>query len=759
MEVILDKPFKVKFKVLSVFSHDMNIRGCSIKVEDYSDYEGRFPKDIHSLFGPFIDIAIGSIYMGEVVIKKSKSGHYLKMLSIPFVCLPETHSTLVKFLDKNIKGVGRKTLEKAVNTLGVDFVSKMKDNPTLLEGIVKTAQANKIYKWCCDNVYIEELFLFLESLKLPSRLAFKIYQYHGINALNNLKKNPYLLSSFDRSDDDVLGISFKEADTIAYRYQTIKWSSPERLRALIYAFINYASVYRGDTCVLKSDLIAGLNDFMYTHGVFPKSEYDNFNVQCSVGFDKATISKEVNLMIFERRLYVYVNKNEKGQEYLYLDGHFKNEVGIAKLINKLTSCKHGSFLSKKQIRSYFEDRNLSLSEEQKASVFTIFSNNLSILTGGPGTGKTFTTKTVVDLFRHYNPNSEIRLLAPTGKASSRMKEVIGLDASTIHSALKIFKGAKSINASNSSLYADLLIVDEFSMVDSALCFQLLHSISPSTIVVFVGDVDQLPSVGAGAVLHNLIGCGKVPVCNLTQIFRQAQDSEIVMNAHKIKTANKEEINSLSVGKSDFYFIESKSELQIQEYIVQSMERLVNKGYKLEEIMLLTPMHKTTNGTIELNSLLQGKFNPNGKTFKDKSYGFRVGDRVICIVNDNETEVRNGDLGYIRDLTEDENGKKGMYIEFDNYEELYFYPAQRFDEIKLAYAITIHKSQGSEAKVVLTPFSKQHRVMLNSRLIYTGVTRAKSLFIGIGNYQLLKDSSCIKEEVTRLTNLKDMILED
>jgi exodeoxyribonuclease V alpha subunit len=415
------------------------------------------------------------------------------------------------------------------------------------------------------------------------------------------------------------------------------------------------------------------------------------------------------------------------------------------------------------IKDYQVRSKIVLAEGQREAIRKLFTENLLILTGGPGCGKTASVKAVIDVYQRLNPVASIALAAPTGRASRKLTEVTGLDAATIHRLINFRPGEEPEFNESNPLEADLLIVDEISMMDIQLADLLFRAINPhQTKVLLVGDQDQLPSVNPGNVLKDMLDAG-VPHVRLTEVFRQAQNSQIVTNAHRI---NKGESIVIDPAKQDFYFIQREKPEEIAATIRNSVVRFTQLGYTAADILVLSPMKKGPIGTEELNRVLQETLNPSAPHKEEIAVGktvFRVGDKIIQTKNNYAKEVFNGDIGTIDriDYLLDKEGQvtveKGLYCTING--QVVTYTKEELHELQLAYSITIHKSQGGQAPIVIIPVSTSHYIMLARNLIYTGITRAESKVVLVGTKKALQIAIKNNKIVARNTRLTKRIVED
>lgn len=624
-----------------------------------------------------------------------------------------------------IKGIGAKTAKKIVDQFGKDALDVIQYNPHMLmkiEGIGQ-AKANMIAEAFQKQRELREVMLFLQQFGVTPNYAVKIYKRYGDEAIGRIKENPYRLA------DDIIGIGFKMADTIAKR-MGIDPQSPYRVMCGIKYMLGQYSL-EGHTYMQREELIGSTAKMLEVHQNLVEEGITNL----ALNYDIQLENLEGEIVVFGMPYYyaeLYVCKKlvELGQ------GEIDN------LTDGLTA----------EIDSLEKNSGIELAENQRTAIEAACKNGVLVITGGPGTGKTTTINSIIKIFE--NQNLTMALAAPTGRAAKRMSEATGREAKTIHRLLEYSFGEDDAamgftKNEEEPLPVDVVIIDEMSMVDILLMKALMKAITPGTKVILVGDVDQLPSVGPGNVLRDIIDSQIIPVVKLDQIFRQAQESMIIVNAHRINKGQYPHINSKD---KDFYFIGKKSQEQIAETIKGlCKERLpkYNNFDPIKDIQVLTPMKKGQVGMYQMNNELQEILNPphiskEEKEMKDKR--FRVGDKVMQMKNnynlkwkkvEDETEgegVFNGDFGYIQQIDHEE---REMVVLFDE-EKLVKYDFSQLEELELAYCITIHKSQGSEFPVVVMPVCWGPPMLLTRNLLYTAVTRAKELVVLVGIEGNLKE---------------------
>lgn len=668
--------------------------------------------------------------------------------------LPTSKEGIEKYLSSGIiQGIGPVTAKKIVNKFGEDTLNILDNNIERLkeiEGIGKKKLETIIdsYK---EQRELKNITIFLQTHGLSVNQCLKIYKKYGASSVDTVKNNPYILC------DEITGIGFKTSDKIA-RSLGIEIDSPFRIQSGIRYVINEFCA-NGHTFMPKDELI--------------KEACNALTVSMDI------IEENIKNAALDRKI-----KLEKinGKEGIFTIPNYYCELGITNRILTLAISNFQDInVDVDHLILQFEKKNdIIFAESQKDAIISAFQNGIEIITGGPGTGKTTIIKCIIEIFETCG--LKVLLGAPTGRAAKRMSESTGKEATTIHRMLDmgVFEKEESVFVTNSdehSLEADVVIIDEASMIDITLMNALLKSIKVGTRLIIVGDVDQLPSVGAGNVLNDFIESGFTKVVRLKEIFRQGKESMIVVNAHKI---NKGEMPKLNEKGTDFFFIRN----DIQEGILNTIIDLINTRLpkfnsnwdKLKSIQVLVPMKKGVLGVSNLNEKIQNVLNPKASYKKEKEFRsmvFREGDKVMQIKNNYSLKwtriagkgehegsgVFNGDMGFIENI--DIEGKK-LSIIFDD-ERRVVYDFMYLDELDLAYAITIHKSQGSEFPVVIIPAYMGAPLLMNRNLLYTGITRAKEMVVVVGIPKALKymvDNTRSMERYSSLNwRIKEVISND
>ena len=647
--------------------------------------------------------------------------------------MPKTLDSLEKYLSNGtIKGIGPATAKKIVATFGEDTINVFKFEPeklTQIKGITKE-KAIEMAQCFVENWELWQIVGFLDNFGISPANAKTIYKKLGTQTIDEIESNPYILI------DLVKGVDFAKLDKYALE-NGFEINNYKRIKCGIkYSLVKIT--YNGHCCTLEANLIKYVKELL-------KVEDDDIE-HCLIDLN---VKEEI---VIEKR---------EDENWVYSKEIYDAEANIASKLILLDSTQNikriDSFDS--ELEKIEKAGNINLSTKQEEAIQAINSNNVVIITGGPGTGKTTIIKNVIDIYKSHG--KKVVLCAPTGRAAKRMTEMTGEEAKTLHRLLEIGKIEKAneftiMNYEVAPIDADVIIVDEASMVDIYLMNYLLNGIYQGTKLILVGDTDQLPSVGPGSVLKDIINSERIKTIFLDEIFRQAAQSKIIVNSHKVNDGEyfleKEEQEGL---KDDFFYIKEKSQdIMLDQIISLCKGRLKNFGdYDfLENIQILSPTKKGLLGTKELNKRLQEELNPSNDEKKEKKVGeviFREGDRVMQVKNnydiywekgntrsityENGTGIFNGELGKILKI---DFLNKQIKILFDDEKEAW-YAFSDMDQIEHAYAITVHKAQGSEFDVVIMVVTQSSAMLLTRNLLYTGLTRAKKLLILIGNDNVVK----------------------
>lgn len=653
-----------------------------------------------TLTGSLLDVPVGSVLLvdGDWRVDP-KYGQQFVAQSWTEV-MPATIYGIEKYLGSGlIKGIGPVYAKAIVSKFGLETIDVIENDIERLLEVPRLGKKRmeKIRESWEKQKDIKEVMLFLQGHGVSTAFAAKIYRKYEKESIAKVKENPYQLA------DDIWGIGFKTADGIASKMGYEK-NDPRRCR---------------------SGILYTLNELAEEGHVFAELEQ---LVEAAVKLLEADASpvRAALAKMIEAKDVVADN------EVIYLPPFYYAENGSAKRLQTLlstSSLMDASIAAEPETGYGTKPGGIIYDEVQQAAIGKALESKVMVLTGGPGTGKTTTTQGIIVAFK--SRGMRILLAAPTGRAAKRMTEATGMEAKTIHRLLEYNPMDGYKRNEENPLEGDALIVDECSMIDILLFYNLMKAVPENMRLVLVGDIDQLPSVGAGNVLRDIIDSHKIPVVRLTRIFRQAQSSRIVMNAHAINAGQFPNIkNGLD---TDFFFINQEDADEIFKLIIGLVRDRLSRRYGMppKEIQVLTPMQRGTVGASNLNIELQNALNPSGPSLARGGYTFRQGDKVMQIRNNYDKNVFNGDIGYI---TAVDTNERTLTVTFDS--RLVEYDITELDELTLAYAVTIHKSQGSEFPIVVMPVTMKHFVMLQRNLIYTGITRAKKICVLVGTTKAL-----------------------
>lgn len=653
---------------------------------------------------------------------------------------PETDKGMIEFIVRFAKGVGRVSAKRIVETFKEDTFNVIMNNPEELlkvKGITEK-RAESIHKSISQCKDYEDVALFLIPLGFSHSDVVKIYEKFGYGAIDKIKTNPYILYKFNK-------IEFLVIDKAAERLG-LKPNNQERIKEGIMYYINTQMKNRGDLFVYKSDIINNLSSFLEVYGAFKET----------ITLSEDEIKLALKSLNINKRIKEDIDNNDN--KVIYVPFYKFIEDEIVRLLKQMVNMQLPYLCYKKDIdnfiKNYEQKNKITLAEKQKEALYMVTSNKISILSGGPGTGKTQTINAVIELYKSVNANSIIELAAPTGRAAKRMTELTGMEAKTIHRLI----GLNSFQEEKSQLNeigADFLIIDEASMIDAYVFYNLLSVIPEKTRLLIVGDYQQLPSVGPGLILRDLIDSNMIKTTILNEVFRQAKNSQIVTNAHKIIGGNKN--ISLDIKKGDFYFIDELMVNKINDKILKSIYRLLQLGYSMDEIQVLSVMNKGDLGVVQLNKNIQRMFNPAKKGKPEVKVGveraFRLGDKVMQTENNYDLEVFNGEVGKIIGVKNDPI--RELIVDFGD--KIITYKDDAIHELTLAYAITVHKSQGSEFDIIIMPIHKSLNILLNRNIIYTAWTRAKKKVVCIGDREELNRGIDKIDNTIRNSQIKNKLI--
>lgn len=632
--------------------------------------------------------------------------------------MPKTTAGLKGYLASGlIKGIGPATADKIVDHFGLDTLDIIENEPHRLQevdsiGAKKAAGIIDSYKQYKD---VQNVLIFLQGYGVSVGQAMRLYRRYGSDTIKQVQENPY------RMAEDIFGVGFKTADKIA-RQLGLPEDAPQRIQASISYTLSRAAE-QGHVYLPRELLFERIKELLNDTGDTLSESY---------------LEEQLRQMIEEKRLFSEI---QESGEAVYYAPFYQAEQGCARLLLELESkVSPYSQIEMNQVLGKIQHDASHLTEEQLQVLEEALQNGVLVVTGGPGTGKTTTIKALLTTFQSMR--QKVLLAAPTGRAAKRVTEATGEEASTIHRLLEYSysegEGFRFQRNEDNPVEAQVVIIDEASMVDLLLMYNLLKALPAGCRLIMVGDVDQLPAVGAGNVLRDLISSGNIPCFRLNYIFRQARESLIVVNAHRV---NQGEMPYLNVKNKDFFFMQEEDPEHAAQLVVElCQERLPNYGPydPLLDLQVLTPMRKTAAGVERLNQLLQEALNPRSRDKLEaagKGTVFRLGDKVMQIRNNYQKEVYNGDIGLITAIDKEETEVVVTFRDLLQPRPV-VYDFTELDELVLSYAVSVHKSQGSEYPVIIMPVLTQHYMLLQRNLLYTGITRARKLAVLVGSKKAL-----------------------
>ena len=707
-------------------------------------------KEELTCFGTFIHVEEGEYLRVEGQLVETKYGEQLKVQTYQMI-EPQNGQAMERYLASGaIKGVGAALAARIVKKFKADTFRIIEEEPERLVEVKGISEriAGEIYRQFEEKREMRHAMIFLQQYGISNQLAVKIYEYYGARMYDVIRQNPYRLA------EDIDGVGFKIADEIALQ-AGIAPDDDYRVKAALYYILNQA--------------IGNGHVYLPEYEVYQKTKE-------MIPASLETMERQLTQLALERSVVI---KETEGERQIYIARYYYLELDVARMLCDLNqSYPLAPQIMESRLRQLERELDIQLDDLQRKAVTEAAQNGVFILTGGPGTGKTTTINTMIHFFE--SEGMDVLLAAPTGRAAKRMSETTGMDARTIHRMLELNRDPEEKNGKlefarneDNPLESDVIIIDEMSMVDISLMHALLKAIVAGTKVIFVGDVNQLPSVGAGNVLHDMIDSECFPVVKLTKIFRQSEESKIILNAHKI---NAGEAISLDNNNKDFFFLNRQDPKVIVPSIVYLVQKKIADYVKASpyEVQVLTPMKAGELGTEGLNVALQEALNPAapGKIEKELAGGrkIREGDKVMQIKNNYQLEwetrnrygiavekgtgVFNGDCGIVREIN---LFAELVTVEFEE-GRMVEYSFGELDELVLAYAITIHKSQGSEYPAVVLPLLTGPRMLFNRNVLYTAVTRAKKCVTIVGSPDTVQLMIRNIMDTKRYTGLKRAIQE-
>ena len=687
-----------------------------VRVKDYAE--------LVAVVGNLLDASVGSVLLVEGSWKVDSRYGRQFMADSWEETMPATVYGIEKYLGSGlIKGVGPKFAKRIVRMFGTETIAVIEDDIDRLRQVegIGEKRIRMIKESWQKQKEVKNIMLFLQSNGVSTAYAAKIYKEYGNEAIDKVRENPFRLA------DDIWGIGFKTADAIAEKLGFGKDSFVRLRSGIMYTLSSLAD--EGHVYAEREQLVEKAVELLETDVPHIQMTLDNMLAAEELILEESAIFLPAFNYAEKGTAGKLIQLSEVCDSSLYeaLGGEFRADIGA---------------LEKKL--------GIQYDEIQAHAIQSAVCSKVMVLTGGPGTGKTTTVQGIIAAYGQMG--LQILLAAPTGRAAKRMSEATGMPAKTIHRLLECKPPEGYQRNEENPLEGDVLIVDECSMIDVILMNSLLKALPHNMRLVLVGDTDQLPSVGAGNVLRDIIDSGRFPVIRLTRIFRQAQQSRIITNAHRI---NKGEFPDISNGRNtDFFFIENDN----PEEAVQEILALVSKklpkyyGVRPSEVQVLTPMQRGILGSTNLNQTLQATLNPDGDGLRRGGFVFRLYDKVMQIKNNYDKEVFNGDIGRITAVDVQE---RTLQVMFDG--RVIDYDVSELDELVHAYATTIHKAQGSEYPIVVMPMLMTHFVMLQRNLLYTGITRAKRVLVLIGSKKALAYAVRNVTVSQRNTRLKERLM--
>ncbi len=649
---------------------------------------------------------------------------------------PEGKDGIIEYLSSSMfKGIGKSLAKKIVDTLGVDALDKIVEDKKVLYKVPKLnmKKAELIYDTLIKYEESQKIIVNLNNLGFNMNDSLEIYNYYKKNTLKILEHNPYQII------EDIDTINFPKLDEISINLDIDPFDN-RRIEACIIYVMKELSFKNGDTYSYFDEIVSSLNSYNHTN------------------IDVNLINECMNNLESDLKIVI------EGDKY-YLIDIYDAEVHIASKIKYLVNKETNNFVKiDKYINELEKINEIKYNDVQKEAIKKSINNNITIITGGPGVGKTTIIKAILDVYKKVfnlkvdELDERVALLAPTGRASKRMMESTSFKALTIHRFLKWNKETNSfgVNEYNPDFH-NLIIIDEVSMIDNNLMDNLLKGLTTNIKLVLVGDYNQLPSVGAGNILRDLIDSKIIDTVHLNYLYRQKSDSYIPVLAREIKDNN---LGNFLENKDDYRFIKCDSN-NIKKALIDTCNMAIIKGFDYRRVQVMAPMYAGVNGIDNLNKVLQEVFNPKNSNKKEIKYGdviYREGDKVLQLLNIPDSNVYNGDIGIIKNILEpfeSSSGKKEVVIDFDGI--IVHYETKDLVNIKHGFIMSIHKSQGSEFELVIMTICKSYRRMLYRKLIYTGITRAKRKLIIIGSSEAFKYSVENSQEIKRKTDLLNKLV--
>ncbi|MFP6581829.1 MAG: ATP-dependent RecD-like DNA helicase [Candidatus Hydrogenedentota bacterium] len=672
--------------------------------------------DLVTFVGSLMAVSPGETIqiIGEWIDDK-KFGKQIRVTNYKTV-LPNSLIGIEKYLGSGlIHGIGPAYAERLIKAFGIETLKVIDEQPERLRTVegIGPKRASQIREAWSDQKNIQSIMVFLQGHGIGTNQAVKIYKKYGDGAVTVLRDNPYRLI------DDISGIGFAGADKVATNLG-LATNSPTRIAAGIN-FCLRQMVSEGHTFGYRAELVSDAEKLL--------------------SVSEELVLQRLDAMVHDREL-------QSEEDRIFLHDLYDEESDCAHHLKRIFEGPKETVTDRVDIALKWVEKkqNIALSDEQKEALRTAVDAPVMVITGGPGTGKTTLINSILAVYQRKN--FSLLLAAPTGRAAKRMEVTTGHEAKTIHRLLEFNPKIHDFNRNQfNPLDADVIVIDEMSMVDIHLMASVLKAIPDEARLLLVGDVDQLPSVGPGNVLMDIIASTVVPTVRLKTVFRQAAESGIISNAHRINTGDMPEWNT-----TDFFFVERNEPEAVRDTVIELVANRIPKKFRFDpwkDIQVLSPMHRGEAGVANLNTYLQEALNPDGHPIPRK--GFRVGDKVIQTRNNYELDVYNGDVGRITVVSEE---VKELHVEFEDRTALYTF--DDMDDLNLAYAITVHKSQGSEYPALVIPLASQHYLMLQRNIFYTAITRGKSLVVIVGDTKALRRALSNTDVSRRNTRLAERL---
>ncbi|MCX8109845.1 MAG: ATP-dependent RecD-like DNA helicase [Syntrophorhabdaceae bacterium] len=725
----------------------LEIKGQIERITFYNDENGYTIAKMRVQERRDLITVVGTMYSvspGEVLRVKGywdnhpKYGEQLRITSYETL-LPATSKGIEKYLGSGmIKGIGPVMARRLVARFKEDTLRVIEEDIDRLKEVegIGEKRIEMIKNAWEEQKEIRDVMIFLQGNGISPAYAVKIYRHYGNDSIKVVRENPYRLAM------DIFGIGFKTADKIAEK-MGIPRDSQIRSEAGIMHILHELSD-DGHVYYPYEPLIERCCETL-------EVEEDRIPIALDA------VLREGKIIIDDKFIDKEKDKDQRSKA-VYLAKYHISETGIAKRLKRLLSTPKQMRLINIDDAIVWVQRFLKIgfSSKQLEAVKDAIHSKVMVITGGPGTGKTTIIKAIINIYKKMG--QRVLLAAPTGRAAKRMTEATGHEAKTIHRLLEYSpnNGQFKKNEDN-SLDGDLIIIDEASMIDTIMMYHLLKAVKIHTTLIFVGDADQLPSVGPGNTLKDIIDSGYIPTVRLNEIFRQSKESMIIVNAHRVNNGEMPYIKKGNNKNEDFFFIEIEEPEEVVKYIVYLCREAVPMRFgfdPVDDIQVLTPMHKGLSGVANLNKELQQALNPGGVELVRAGRTFRVGDKIMQIRNNYEKDVYNGDIGRIISIDQE---VQEVCVDFDR--RLVTYEFLELDEIILAYAISVHKSQGSEYPVIIMPVLTQHYMLLQRNLIYTGITRGKRLVFIVGTKKAMAIAIRNNKPLSRFTLLRERLSRD